>query len=113
LSRRRAARHARLLAASVDIYVMILPRQRKGLARRLEDRLKCGSPCSVFDAARTAEKNLPEELFREASPLCRTCQREEERRNPVVRIAAGIIATPREQWAKDFISRLQQRGERA
>jgi hypothetical protein len=52
-------------------------------------------------------KELPEELFREGSPQCRICAREEEQRNPVVRIAPGIIAAPREQWAREAIARLQ------
>jgi hypothetical protein len=52
-------------------------------------------------------KKLPEELFREDSPQCRICAREAEQRNPVVRIANGVIAAPREQWARELIARLQ------
>ena len=54
------------------------------------------------------KRELPEELFREDSPQCRTCAREAEQRNPVVRIAAGVVAVPREQWAKEVIARLQE-----
>ena len=51
------------------------------------------------------KKELPEELFREGSPQCRICARKEKRRNPVVRIARGITAVPREQWARALIAR--------
>jgi hypothetical protein len=47
-----------------------------------------------------------EQLFRDGSPQCRPCAREAEQRNPVVRIATGIIAAPRERWAKEVIARL-------
>jgi hypothetical protein len=53
------------------------------------------------------KKQLPAELFREDSPQCRICARAAEQRNPVVRVAAGIVAAPREQWAKDLIARLR------
>ena len=53
-------------------------------------------------------KELPEELFREDTPLCHRCARKEKQRNPVVRIARGITATPWEQWAKEVIARLQR-----
>jgi hypothetical protein len=52
------------------------------------------------------KKELPEELFREDSPQCRICARKEKQRNPVVRIARGITAVPRERWAKELIARL-------
>ena len=54
------------------------------------------------------KKELPEELFREDSPQRRICAREEKQRTEVqvYRIAKGIIATSREQWAKELIARL-------
>jgi hypothetical protein len=42
------------------------------------------------------KRELPEELFREDSPHCRRSAREEKQRNPIVRIARGVIAVPRE-----------------
>jgi hypothetical protein len=47
------------------------------------------------------KKELPEECFR-GDPRCRVCVRE-----GVYRIAPGIIAAPREQWAKELIARLR------
>jgi hypothetical protein len=63
--------------------------------------LKCPAMLG-FRQCEGCGKELPEELFREDSPRCRNCARETEQRNPVVRVAAGIVAAPREQWAKDF-----------
>jgi hypothetical protein len=63
-----------------------------------------------FRQCARCKKELPEELFREGSPQCRTYAREAEQRNPVVRIAASIVAAPREQWAKELIARLQAPG---
>jgi hypothetical protein len=62
--------------------------------------------------SQSAEKNLSEEFFREGSPQCRTCAREEKKRADaqVVRIAPGVIAQPRERWAQDLIARLQTPG---
>jgi hypothetical protein len=55
------------------------------------------------------KKELPEELFREDSPQCRICVREGKQpaAPQVYRIANGIVAAPREQWAKELIARLQ------
>jgi hypothetical protein len=53
-----------------------------------------------FRQCEGCKRELPKELFREGNPQCRICAREAEQRNPVVRIAAGIIAQPRERWAK-------------
>jgi hypothetical protein len=82
------------------------PDTRPGLAPRLAVCLQCGSPCSVLGDARAATKNC-RKSFREDSPQCRICAREAEQRNPVVRVAAGVVAAPREQWAKDLIARLR------
>jgi hypothetical protein len=59
-----------------------------------------------FRQCEGCKRELLEELFREGSPQCRTCAREAEQRNPVVRIAPGILAAPRERWAQDLIARL-------
>ena len=48
------------------------------------------------------KKELPVECYRGEDPRCRACARE-----GVYRIAAGVIAQPREQWAKDLIARLR------
>jgi hypothetical protein len=52
------------------------------------------------------KQELPEELFHEDSQQCRICARKEKVRNPVIKIAPGIVAAPREQWAKELIARL-------
>jgi hypothetical protein len=47
-------------------------------------------------------KELPAEFFRQGDPRCRVCVREGQQR-----VAPGVIAAPREQWAKDLIARLR------
>jgi hypothetical protein len=41
------------------------------------------------------KKELPEELFREDSPECRTCARALR-----CRVAPGVVAMPKEAWAR-------------
>jgi hypothetical protein len=52
---------------------------------------------------------LPKECFRGEGDRCRVCEREEKQRAgaEVYRVAPGIIAAPREKWAKELIARLR------
>jgi hypothetical protein len=59
---------------------------------RLGEKLQMRVRMLGFRQCAACGKTLPEECYRNDSPQCRTCQREEEQRNPVVRIAPGIIA---------------------
>jgi hypothetical protein len=60
-----------------------------------------------FRECADCKKELPEELFREDSHSCRLCARKAEQRNPIIKIADGITAQPRERWAKELIARLR------
>jgi hypothetical protein len=58
-------------------------------------------------------KELPEECYRNDDLRCRVCAREAkqaEQRSaaPAYQIAKGVIAAPREQWARELILRLQR-----
>ena len=55
-----------------------------------------------FRKCAKCEKELPEEVFHKGSALCRWCDRETD-----CRIAPGITAAPREQWAKDLLARMR------
>lgn len=55
------------------------------------------------------KRELPKELFREDSPQCRICEREEKQRAEVqaYRVAKDITAVPREEWARALLARLR------
>ena len=55
-----------------------------------------------FRKCARCKKELPEEAFPKGDRLCRRCQRETD-----CRIAPGITAAPREQWAKDLLARMR------
>jgi len=55
-----------------------------------------------FRKCKRCGKERPEEVFHADSALCRWCERE-----TVVRIARGIVAQPREAWAKDLLARMR------
>jgi hypothetical protein len=63
-----------------------------------------------FRQCGACKKELPEECYRNESPQCRTCAREEKQRTeaPTYRVADGVIAQPRETWARALIARLQR-----
>jgi hypothetical protein len=52
------------------------------------------------------KKELPEEFYRGDSPHCRTCAQKPEQRNPVVKVAPGVVAAPMEPWAFDLLKRI-------
>jgi hypothetical protein len=54
------------------------------------------------------KRELPEECFRAEIARNAACAiGKQEERNPVYRIAPGIIATPREPWAQKLLARLR------
>jgi hypothetical protein len=56
-----------------------------------------------FRQCAACKKELPEELFRGDSLCCRQCARA----GAQVYIARGIVAEPKEKWAKELLARLR------
>jgi hypothetical protein len=71
------------------------PHSARGLAPWLSVCLKCRGDARVLGNVQNAKTNCPAELLQLRSAA------------PAYRIAPGIIAVPREQWAQDLIARLQ------